>query len=115
MLLHLDASDARSLHEQVAGGLRRAIAEGRCKPGDRLPAARDLAAQLDVNPNTVLRALRELRDEGLLEFRRGRGVRVVKAAPARAVVGKAAAELDALARRNGYSRAELITLMERLP
>lgn len=38
--------------------------------GDRLPPARDLAAVLGVNPNTVLRALRTLREQGLVEFRR---------------------------------------------
>ena len=54
----------------AAGEIRRAIAEGEAKPGERSPA-KDLAAVLDVNTNTVLRALRMLRDEGLLEFRRG--------------------------------------------
>jgi GntR family transcriptional regulator len=60
----------------VAAEIRRAIAEGEAKPGERLPPARDLAAVLGVNHNTVLRALRDLRDEGLLEFRRGRGARL---------------------------------------
>ena len=62
------------LHLRVAAELRRAIADGEAKPGERLPPARDLAAVLGVNSNTVLRALRRLRDEGLLEFRRGRGI-----------------------------------------
>jgi len=61
MLLRLDTTDRRPLHEQVAAALRRAIADGSCPP--RLPPARELAAGLGVNPNTVLRALRDLRDE----------------------------------------------------
>src|SRR5207249_2365971 len=72
----LDRSETLGLHDQVAAELRRAIAEGEALPGERLPPARDLAAVLAVNRNTVLRALRLLRDEGLLEFRRGRGITV---------------------------------------
>jgi len=72
----IDRSDPLSLHEQVAAEIRRAIAEGEAGPGDRLPLARDLAAVLGVNRNTVLRALHLLRDEGLLEFRRGHGIKV---------------------------------------
>src|SRR3954470_22502710 len=67
----VDRGDPTDLYKQVAGEIRRAIADGEAKPGERLPPAKDLAAVLDVNPNTVLRALRELREEGLLEFRRG--------------------------------------------
>ena len=74
--VQLDRSDPTALHEQVAGQIRRSIAEGDAKPGERLPPAKDLAAVMHVNTNTVLRALRELREEGLLEFRRGLGVRV---------------------------------------
>src|ERR1700693_6437553 len=72
----VDRADPTDLYEQVAGEIRRAIAEGEAKPGERLPPAKDLAAILGVNTNTVLRALRELRDEELLEFRRGRGIAV---------------------------------------
>src|SRR5438309_9164187 len=72
----VNRTESLDLHEQVAGEIRRAISEGEAKPGERLPPARDLAAVLGVNTNTVLRALRELRDEGLLEFRRGRGITV---------------------------------------
>src|SRR5215213_7442786 len=77
------------LHEQVAAEIRRAIAEGEAKPGERLPPARDLAAVLGVNTNTVLRALRQLRDEGLLEFRRGRGITVTGTPQQGAVVARA--------------------------
>ena len=72
----LDRDAPLDLHEQVAGEIRRAIADGEAKPGERLPPAKDLAHILGVNTNTVLRALRQLRDEGLLEFRRGLGIRV---------------------------------------
>jgi GntR family transcriptional regulator len=71
----VDRSDPTLLHEQVAGAIRRSIADGEASAGERLPPARDMAAVLGVNQNTVLRALRLLRDEGLLEFRRGQGVR----------------------------------------
>ena len=72
----IDRSDPTLLHDQVAAQIRRSIADGEATPGARLPPARDIAAVLGVNTNTVLRALRMLRDEGLLEIRQGRGIRV---------------------------------------
>ena len=65
------------LHFQIAAQIRRAIAEGEIRAGERLPPVVDFAAELGVNKNTVLRALHILRDEGLLELTRGRGIRVV--------------------------------------
>ncbi|GAA4517463.1 MULTISPECIES: GntR family transcriptional regulator [Nonomuraea] len=114
MLLTLDLNDARPLHEQVAAAIRRAIGEGRYAQGDRLPPARDLAAALGINPNTVLRALRELRDEGLLEFRRGRGVSVAARADARTLLRERARELLDEAQRYGYGREDLIAILEEL-
>jgi GntR family transcriptional regulator len=108
----INPSSPVALHEQVAAAIRRSIAEGETNPGQRLPPARDLAAVLSVNTNTVLRALRTLRDEGLLEFRRGRGVTVTGTAPQRSqVIGKAR-ELVALARELGYQPAELAHIIE---
>src|SRR5579864_3327404 len=109
----LDRDDSQKVFEQVAAAIRRAIADGEAKPGERLPPARDLAAELAVNSNTVLRALRLLRDEGLLEFRRGRGVSVA-GTPERAAVVEKARELVELARRQGYRREELVRLLEGL-
>jgi GntR family transcriptional regulator len=100
------------LHEQVAAAIRRAIAEGEARPGERLPPARDLAAVLGVNSNTVFRSLHTLRDEGLLEFSRGRGVSVTGVAPQRAAVVEKAREFVALARHFGYHADELVQIIE---
>ncbi|MFI6319446.1 GntR family transcriptional regulator [Nonomuraea sp. NPDC050556] len=115
MLLTLDLNDPRPLHEQVAGAIRRAIGEGAYAEGDRLPPARDLADALGINANTVLRALRDLRDEGLLEFRRGRGVSVARQADGRAVIVQRARELLEEAKRYGYRRTDLIDIIKELP
>lgn len=108
----IDPSSRVSLHEQVASAIRRAIADGEAGPGDRLPPARDLAAVLGVNANTVLRALRTLRDEGLLEFRRGRGVTVSGTAPRRSMVLAKARELVALGQKLGYHPDELAQILD---
>jgi GntR family transcriptional regulator len=110
----VDRNDPLPLHDQVAAAIRRAISDGEAKPGERLPPARDLAAVLGVNSNTVFRALRLLRDEGLLEFRRGRGVRVV-GTPDKSAVTVKARELVQFARQHGYQRDELVELIQGLP
>jgi GntR family transcriptional regulator len=110
----VDRDDPALLHEQVAAQIRRAIADGEAKPGDRLPPARHLAAVMHVNTNTVLRAVRLLRDEGLLELRQGHGIRVT-GTPERSAVLDKIAELVQLARRNGYTRAELARMLESSP
>jgi GntR family transcriptional regulator len=106
--------DPVALHDQVAAELRKAIANGEAARGERLPPARDLAAVLNVNANTVLRALRILRDEGLLEFRRGRGITVSGSPDSGAVVARARELID-FARGHGYRREELARLIESLP
>jgi DNA-binding transcriptional regulator YhcF (GntR family) len=107
----VDRGDPTDLYEQVAGEIRRAIADGEAKAGERLPPAKDLAAVLDVNTNTVLRALRMLRDEGLLEFRRGRGISVA-GTPERGAVVQRATELVEFARGQGYRVDELVEIIE---
>ena len=110
----IDHSSLVALHEQVAAAIRRAIAEGEARAGDRLPPAKDLAAVLGVNANTVFRALRTLRDEGLVEFRRGRGVSVTGIAPHRSPVVAMARELVAVARRYGYRSEELAEIIKQV-
>jgi DNA-binding transcriptional regulator YhcF (GntR family) len=107
----VNKADPTDLYEQVAAEIRRAIADGEAKPGQRLPPAKDLAAILDVNTNTVLRSLRLLRDEGLLEFRRGRGVSVA-GTPERGAVIQRARELVVFARQHGYRLDEMVKIIE---
>ena len=109
----VDRDEPLELYEQVAGEIRRAIAEGEARPGERLPPAKDLAAVLGVNTNTVLRALRQLRDEGLLEFRRGRGI-TVTGTPQHSAVVEQAKELLRYARSQGYKPDELIRIIQQL-
>jgi len=113
MLDSIDRSDPTPLHDQVAAQIRRSIAEGDAGPGDRLPPAKDLATVMGVNTNTVLRALRALREEGLLEFRRGLGVRV-SGTPQRGAVTARARELVGFARQQGYQPDELISIIQGL-
>jgi len=69
---------------------------------------------LGVNSNTVLRALRVLRDEGLLEFRRGRGITVAGDAPTKGLLITRARELVDLAQRQGYRSDEVIQIIQSL-
>ena len=107
----VNKTDPTDLYEQVAAEIRRAIADGEAKPGERLPAAKDLAAILGVNKNTVLRSLQLLRHEGLLEFRRGRGI-TVAGTPERGAVVQRAKELVEFARHQGYQLDELVEIIE---
>jgi len=112
--VNIDRDDPAHLHEQVAAEIRRAIAEGEAKPGERLPPARHLAAVMGVNTNTVFRALRALRDEGLLEMAPRRGIRVI-GTPAESELKNKIAELLQLARQQGYTRAELHKMITNAP
>lgn len=107
----VDRDELGSLHDQVAAEIRRAIADGEAGPGDRLPLAKDLAAVLGVNRNTVLRALHLLREEGLLEFRRGRGI-TVAGSPERGAVFERSRELLSFARSHGYRPAEVVQIIQ---
>ena len=87
--VNIDRSEPGPLHDQVAAQIRRAIADGEAGPGDRLPLAKDLAAVLGVNKNTVLRALHLL----LAQVR----------------------SLVEYATRQGYGRSDLIQMITELP
>ena len=112
MLIKVDAGSTEPLFAQIAAQVRAAIATGRVGEGDRLPPARELAEALGVNMHTVLRAYGDLRDEGLVDMRRRRGVIVRAAGDTRARLLELARELAAEAAKQGLSRAELRRLVE---
>ncbi len=112
--VNIDRSEPVDLHDQVAAEIRRAIAEGEAGPGERLPLVKDIAAGWGVNKNTVLRAMHILRDEGLLEFRRGRGI-TVAGTPQKSAVLRQVRELVDFARGQGYRREDLVRMIETLP
>jgi len=112
--VNVDRSDPMSLHDQVAAEIRRAISDGEASPGERLPLAKDMAAVLGVNKNTVLRALHILRDEGLLDFTRGLGIRVA-GTPEKSAVLERLRDFLEFARMQGYRRDDVISMIEHLP
>ncbi|NUP28472.1 MAG: GntR family transcriptional regulator [Nocardia sp.] len=112
MLIRVDPARPEPLADQIAACIRRAIADGEAPAGTRLPGARELAGSLDVSIHTVLAGYQRLRDEGLLELRRGRGATVRAGIPdGRAAVVDLARQLVAAARRIDLDETELIELV----
>jgi len=100
------------LYHQIAAQVRANIGRGRLREGDKLPPARELADALDVNMHTVLRAYAALRDEGLVEMRRRRGVIVRQAVDGRARVLDLAHSLAREANKHGLTKAEVRRMLE---
>jgi GntR family transcriptional regulator len=114
MLFRVDASSSVSLAHQIATQVRSSITSGDLTPGERLPPARDLAQALRVNMHTVLRAYAELRDEGVIEMRQGRGAFVRQdASPGLIRVTELADQLITEARKLGMSQPEVVQLINR--
>ena len=112
MLIRVDPSSRVPLAEQIAAQVRGAVAGGELGPGERLAPARELADALGVNMHTVLRAYSVLRDEGLIELRRGRGATVQEtASPGVTRLHGLARELLAAGRRLGMSVDEVVDVV----
>src|ERR1700744_987354 len=73
MLIRIEASSGIPITRQIVDQVRARCASGALHPGDRLPSVRELARQLAVNQNTILRAYERLTAEGVLELRHGEG------------------------------------------
>jgi len=78
MQFQCDTTSRTPIYRQLIDQIRRAIARGKLKPGDRLPSVRQLSRDLVVNPNTIARAFTELEREGTIVTQQGRGAFVAE-------------------------------------
>lgn len=90
MFERIDPRSSTPLYAQISARLRVAIAAGELKPGGLLPSVRHLAAQLRINPATVVQAYRELESEGLVVTRQGAGTFVLDVSAERMSTDRAA-------------------------
>ena len=115
--LRLDPDDPTPPYEQLRRQLADLVTAGRLRPGDRLPALRQLAGDLGVAVGTVARTYRELEQEGLLVSRRGGGTRVAPgrtpATDRRALLRGMAEEFVARARVLGFTDEEIVAALGR--
>jgi GntR family transcriptional regulator len=88
MFLRIEKGSAVPISRQIAQQVTALCAAGSLSPGDRLPSVRELARDLGVNQNTILRVYERLCGEGLLEMRQGQGTFVALAARANASPGQ---------------------------
>lgn len=111
MLWTIDTASDEPLFAQIAARVRSAVSAGELTEGDRLPPARTLAESLDVNIHTVLHAYQDLRDEGIVDLRRGRGA-VVRAHPEYVALAAPIAAVVEAARKEGVSPATTVALLQ---
>jgi GntR family transcriptional regulator len=81
LALRLDARSGVPAYLQLVQQVRHAVQYGLLRSGDQLPTVREVVGKLGINPNTVLKAYRELERDGLVHSRRGLGTFVAKTAP----------------------------------
>ncbi|MGE5528297.1 MAG: GntR family transcriptional regulator [Patescibacteria group bacterium] len=118
MWFHIDPASGTPIYLQIVEQVKQAVAGGVLRPGQRLPGTRDLAIELAVNPNTVVKAYQALEREGLIELPRGRGA-FIAAGPRPGpeenlrLLAPAVERLVAEAYRLGCSDAAVLSLLEK--
>lgn len=90
----IDRHSGVSTYLQIAAQVKQAMRMGLLGPGDKLPTAREVVEATRVNPNTVLKAYRELEHEGLVEGRRGMGTFITASLASDAAQGPLRQDLD---------------------
>jgi len=102
LALKVDHDDPRPVFRQIADEVRRSVAVGVLKPGDPLPAVRELARQLKVNANTVQHAYRSLEQEREVYVKRGVGTFVAERREAKGRQSSIARQIAERMLREGY-------------
>jgi len=112
----LDGHSKVATYMQLVQQVRQAVRLGRLDPGDRLPTVREVAESLAINPNTVLKAYRELELEGLVEARTGLGTYVRghsgRALPNQATLERELAAWLRKARTAGWEKEDVVAVIE---
>lgn len=118
MLANIDIHSSVAVYVQIENQVQFAISAGALKPGDQLPSVRELSERLEVNPNTVAKAYRDLEVMGLLYTRRGMGVFINKGIEAkcredvrRRIVGRLH-EVAAESKAAGLTSSEIKDIIE---
>jgi len=116
MIFHLNHSSGRPIYLQLMDQIKHAIETGALRPGDQLPTIRTLGEELVINPNTVIRAYRDLQHEGVIELRHGSGAFISDAVAGRSkVIRKGQAVMQAAIDRLvslGLTEEEMRRLVE---
>ena len=119
MQFHISTSDGVPIYQQIVNQVKYLVAAGRLVPGEELPPIRVLAEQLEVNPNTVAKAYRQLQQDGVVENHRTAGTYVSAGGSPLArreqerLLSKRADALAAEARQMGFSLDEVLDLVRR--
>jgi GntR family transcriptional regulator len=115
--MKIDFDASKPIYEQVIDGIKKQIARGEIKPGDKLPSQREMAKEIQVNPNTIQRAYREMELLDLVETKRGRGtfikdddkvIKQINEQMAHAAVQRFIDEMISI----GFKKEEVISLLK---
>lgn len=116
MIFHLNHSSGIPVYLQLMEQVKHGIETGALRPGEKLPTIRKLAEELVVNPNTIVRAYRELQHDGVVELKQGSGAYVGKSVVERGGVmvkaGKLASSLVERLSGLGLDESEIRRVME---
>jgi GntR family transcriptional regulator len=111
VLLSVDPASATPLFVQLADAVRSEASRGALKAGDRLPPAKEVARSLEVNLHTVLKAYQLLREEGLVDLRRGRGAVLTDKVVSLTELGREIPRLVEFAKKQGIGASALAALV----